>query len=479
MKIILACENKKIKKYLSEIKKNNLIIKNVQYREAIIDILNKENNINLIFLYEKIPGEISIEDLIKKIKLIDKKIKIIIFLEKENKEKKIKLKNLEINNIYLINKINKKIFINILNNNSNKKILKNNQNKIKRIYYKNNNCFTKLNNKNKKENLKKIYIKKHIKKIKNIYVKIIKKYLSTKNKFDKKDEITKYKITKYKNKHKNKYKNINVNKNKLIGIFGEKNSGKTTIIYLIIIFLLEKNNKILLINLNNKNNYSKLNNKNINKKNNYKIIKNNYKKIKNTKIKNIKNIKNFKIINLIEKQFEKNLKKCKKDEEDKNIPLNTLNNISPDIDIFKSYNKISTPALVRRVNLEKDEKDLSSNKYFAKPDYSVIVGNNIYAKIDADKIFVLREGGTPIDVSPEEKDGFFVYDKNSKIIKLVYSYKQSYIIDFYSYNPLNSHKEKTVKYYNYNKDGYTIDLENIEYDDGIDNTFIPKYLEVK
>ena len=293
MKIILACENKKIIKYLSEIKNNNLIIKKVQYREAIIDILKKENNINFIFLYEKIPGEISIEDLIKKIKLINKKIKIIIFLEKENIDKKIKLKNLEINNIYLINKINKKIFINILNNNSNK----------------NNNYFTKLNNKNKKENLKKIYIKKHIKKIKNIYVKIIKKYLSTKNKFDKKDKIKKYE-NKYENKYKKNYRN------KLIGVYGEKNSGKTTIIYLIIIFLLEKNNKILLINLNNKNNYSKLNNKNINKNNKYKIIKNKFNIIKNTEI---KNIKNFKIINFVEKKFEKNLKKCKKDEEDKNI----------------------------------------------------------------------------------------------------------------------------------------------------------------
>ena len=94
MKIILACENKKIIKYFSEIKNNNLIIKKVQYREAIIDILKKEKNINLIFLYEKIPGEISIEDLIKKIKLIDKKNKIIIFLEKENIDKKIKLTNL-------------------------------------------------------------------------------------------------------------------------------------------------------------------------------------------------------------------------------------------------------------------------------------------------------------------------------------------------------------------------------------------------
>lgn len=270
MKIILACENKKIKKYFSEIKNNNLIIKKVQYREAIIDIIKKENNINFIFLYEKIPGEISIEDLIKKIKLINKKIKIIIFLEKENTDKKIKLKNLEINNIYLINKINKKLLLNIFNNNSDEKIIKNNKKRIKRINYKNNNYFIKINNKNKKD-----------------------------------------KIKKYKNKHKNKYKNINVNK--LIGVYGEKNSGKTTIIYLIIIFLLKKNKKILLINLNNKNYYSKLINKNINriknkgininKKNNYKEIEKKYNKIKNTEIKNIKNLK---IINFIEKKFEKN-----------------------------------------------------------------------------------------------------------------------------------------------------------------------------
>ena len=149
MKIILACENKKIKKYFSEIKNNNLIIKKVQYREAIIDIIKKENNISFIFLYEKIPGEISIEDLIKKIKLINKKIKIIIFLEKENTDKKMKLKNLKINNIYLINKINKKLLLNFFNN-SNEKIIKNNQNKIKKNNYKNNKCFTKFNNKNKK-----------------------------------------------------------------------------------------------------------------------------------------------------------------------------------------------------------------------------------------------------------------------------------------------------------------------------------------
>lgn len=281
MKIILACENKKIKKYLSEIKNINLIIKKVQYREAIIDILKKEKNINYILLYEKIPGEISIEDLIKKIKLINKKNKIIIFLEKENKEKKIKLNNLEIKNIYLINKINKKILLNIFNNINNKKIFKNDQNKIKRINYKiNYNNGIKFNNKNKIKKFKKIYIRKYFELIERMYKKIINIYLLIKNKY---------------NKNKNKYKY----KNKLIGVYGEKNSGKTTIIYLIIIFLLEKNNKILLINLNNKNNCFKFNIKKINKKNNYKNIE-------------IKNIKYFKIINFIEKKFKKN-------NEDKNI----------------------------------------------------------------------------------------------------------------------------------------------------------------
>lgn len=51
-------------------------------------------------------------------------------------------------------------------------------------------------------------------------------------------------------------------------------------------------------------NINKIKNKgiNINKKNNYKEIKNNYNKIKKTEIKNIKNLK---IINFIEKKFEK------------------------------------------------------------------------------------------------------------------------------------------------------------------------------
>ena len=61
---------------------------------------------------EKIPGEINIEDLIKKIKFINQKISIIFFLEKEDINKKDKLKKLGIKNIYINNKINRNKIIN-------------------------------------------------------------------------------------------------------------------------------------------------------------------------------------------------------------------------------------------------------------------------------------------------------------------------------------------------------------------------------
>lgn len=161
-KAIIAIENKKL---LKNIKNNNLKLeyKKVQYREAIIEILKKEKNIQLIFISENIPGEISIEKLIEKIKLINKEIKIIFFLKTKNKKKEEKLKNLKVNNIYYIKKI------------KNKKI------------------------KNKKRKIKK-------------------------------DEI----------------------KNRIITIYGPPNSGKTTIANLLLYYLIKKNKKILLINLNNK-----------------------------------------------------------------------------------------------------------------------------------------------------------------------------------------------------------------------------------
>ena len=224
-KVILAINNKKI---IQKIKQNKEIeiINNVQYREGILEILGKEKNISNIYIEEKIPGIISIEKLIEKIKIINKKINIVIFLEKEELEKINKLKKLEIKNIYIKNKliINEKKKIN------NNKLLKNKK--------------TKLNNKIKDK-------------------KIINK----------------------------KIKEKNIKNNKIIFIYGNKKTGKTTITNLILIYLLKLNKKILLININKKieNNYlkifsnynikeeKKIKNKNNNKNKIYKfVIKINY-----------------------------------------------------------------------------------------------------------------------------------------------------------------------------------------------------------
>ena len=249
-KVILAINNKKI---IQKIKQNKEIeiINNVQYREGILEILDKEKNISNIYIEEKIPGIISIEKLIEKIKIINKKINIIIFLEKEELEKINKLKKLEIKNIYIKNKliINEKKKIN------NNKLLKNK---------KTNN---KLNNKIKDK-----------------------------------------KIINKKTKEKN---------NKIIFIYGNKKTGKTTIANLILIYLLKLNKKILLININKKieNNYLKIfSNYNIEEEKKIENKNNNKNKIYKFEIKINSNMTFLPIINqkMIYSEIKSFLLKCSK-----------------------------------------------------------------------------------------------------------------------------------------------------------------------
>ena len=122
--IITAIDNPKI---FNEIKKNEnikIVGKDLIYKEAVLELLEKNKNIDLIILYEKILGEINFFELIKKIKNINKKIKIIIILENKNEKLENKLKKINIKNIYLKNKINSKKIIEIINEkNMNKKII--------------------------------------------------------------------------------------------------------------------------------------------------------------------------------------------------------------------------------------------------------------------------------------------------------------------------------------------------------------------
>ena len=107
-KIITAIGNEKINNELKKEKNIEIIINDIQYKEGIIEILEKYQNIDYIILKASLQGDISIEELIKQINTINKNIKIIIISENN-------LKSLE-------EFLNKKIIYKIIYNNKNEEI---------------------------------------------------------------------------------------------------------------------------------------------------------------------------------------------------------------------------------------------------------------------------------------------------------------------------------------------------------------------
>ncbi len=122
-RVITAINNKKIIEKISKNKNLKIIFNNLEYREGILEVIEKIKNIDMIIISELIPGEISIEELIKKIRKINKKIEIIFILNKDNLEKINKLKELKINKIYIEEKNNKKTKNKINMTQKNKKII--------------------------------------------------------------------------------------------------------------------------------------------------------------------------------------------------------------------------------------------------------------------------------------------------------------------------------------------------------------------
>ena len=143
-RVITAIDNKNIIEKISKNKNLKIIFNNLEYREGILEILEKIKNIDVIIISELIPGEISIEELIKEIRKINKKIQIVFILNKNDLEKINKLKELKVDKIYIKNKNNKKIkneinILKIINKKREKKIniSKTNNNKIINIFGKN------------------------------------------------------------------------------------------------------------------------------------------------------------------------------------------------------------------------------------------------------------------------------------------------------------------------------------------------------
>lgn len=263
-KIITAINNPNLNNRLKEEKYLDVIGRDLQYKEAILEMI-EINKIDIIILNENLPGKIKSEELIKKIKLKNEKIKIILILEKEDIDKEIKLNKIYNVEIYYNNKINIKELIKIINEKEiNKEELKKEIKKLENIIKENN---YKLNEKNKKINQL--------------------NYKTEKNQ--------------YKNNKKRKYNNIKENKLlKIITIEGSNKKEQLIFAELIANAYNKKfkNKKILILDFYfpEKNNFKNINNNKIINNENKIIEKINI--LKNNKNINIENIKKL-IINKI------------------------------------------------------------------------------------------------------------------------------------------------------------------------------------
>lgn len=124
-KIITALGNQVLNNELKKINEFEIVANDLQYKEAIIELLEINKNVNYIILSGILPGNIALTDLITKIKIINNNIEIIILLEKKEKEIEKKLKEQKIKNVLYIDNIKINDIIKILKN---KKI--NNKTKI-------------------------------------------------------------------------------------------------------------------------------------------------------------------------------------------------------------------------------------------------------------------------------------------------------------------------------------------------------------
>jgi len=156
---------------LKKEKEIEVLQNDIFYKEGVIEFLEKNNNIDILILYEKLSGEINIINLIEKIKMINNEINIFFILESRNEEMEKFLKKENIKNIFYINEININEFIEKIKNSKEK----NNEKLIEEINF-----------------------------LKNIIN-------------EKDEELI-------------KYKNINLENKKLIVIIGEEKVGKSTIL---------------------------------------------------------------------------------------------------------------------------------------------------------------------------------------------------------------------------------------------------------
>lgn len=85
-KIITAIGNPTLNQVLKKEEAFKIVAEDISYQEGILEVLEKETEVDFIILSELLPGELEVKELIEKIKKANSQIQIILFLENKKEE---------------------------------------------------------------------------------------------------------------------------------------------------------------------------------------------------------------------------------------------------------------------------------------------------------------------------------------------------------------------------------------------------------
>ena len=161
-KIVTAIGNKNINLKLKQEEKIEVIGEDIQYEEGEIELLEKEININFLIISEEIVNKNKLINLIEKIKIINKYIKIILILENKDEELENILISKGIYKIIYNNQMTITNLIKILNKKDDEDELKKEIINLRKLIMENSqkNNLNKINNKINLNNLKNKFTKK-------------------------------------------------------------------------------------------------------------------------------------------------------------------------------------------------------------------------------------------------------------------------------------------------------------------------------
>lgn len=111
MRILTAIGNPILNEKLQKIVNVEVIGKDIQYQEGIIEILEKNLEIDLIIVSDNLPGEYDFYKLIDKIKNIKRNLELYVFLEKKNENKENYLISKDIYKIFYLDLIDFDVFL--------------------------------------------------------------------------------------------------------------------------------------------------------------------------------------------------------------------------------------------------------------------------------------------------------------------------------------------------------------------------------